>query len=767
MKEGILSAVKRGIARIVVKTKPTDFGLPTDLVNHVDQEFERRRNERRPFELQWRLNMAFIDGNQYMDINAAIMDLFEIPKLYWWQEREVFNHCAPIIETRIARISRMQPILKVRPATSEDYDLSGAKVETRLLDYFLNERLTMEDRNTLFQWMEGCGTAFLKPVWDSKLGQKVGMMNVQAEFQDVTANHLVSGDDEDKTVSSLTKDKRDLDGRLKIDDAGKKIADEISGDPSPDDFDKQHINVEQKGSGINAQTLEPIYEGDVDVIVVPPYEIFPDSCWHPTIDDCRKIMHARAYPVDEIYEKYGVKVDQEPVDSYKIQTTTLGLAGLGYGFYNFNQTVSKIEGYAVLKEEYERPTPAYPDGRLIVVAGHKLLHVGPLPYRVGPDDKADIGITKFDCLRRPGCFWGRSITERIIPVQRRYNAVRNRKAEFLNRVAIGQVIVEDGSLDVDWAENNAGSPGAIWIKKKGYADPHFMQTPGLPPEFHEEEEALLNEFTYISGVSEIARNSEAPPGIKSGVALAIAIEQDDTRLSHTVGNYEMGLVDCGKQVLRLYRQFATQKRMIRTVGPDMGLELMQWDNRDVRSDDIIIETSAMLAETPAQRRAMVFDMMQSGLFNDPDTGKLTKDGRAKVLDLMQFGHWELSDATDARQISKAEKENRLMDQGQQVQVSDVDDHALHVTRHNNYRLTDEYEEMNTQANGQLDIVFKMHTLAHLQAMHGSAGGAQPPGGSQPAQPSLPAGQGTPPAPGQGQSPMAGAPQITAAQGGGA
>ncbi len=759
MKDSMLSAVKRGISRIVVRTKPTDFGYPSDLVNYVDNEFERRRNERRPFELQWRLNMAFIDGNQYMDINAAIMDLFEIPKLYWWQEREVFNHCAPIIETRIARTSRMQPILKVRPATSEDYDLSGAKVETRLLDYFLNERLTKDDRNTLFQWIEGCGTAFLKPIWDSSLGQQIGMMTVKGEFQDVTAGHLL---DKEKDENGLGfKDPRDMDKRLRIDDAGKKIADDIGGNLSPEEFEKQHLSVEQKNGGIVAGTLEPIYEGDIDCIVVPPYEIFPDSCWHPTTDDCRKIMHARAYPVDEIYETYGVKVDQEPVDSYKIQTTTLGLAGLGYGFYNFNQTVSKIEGYAVLKEEYEQPSSAYPDGRLIVVAGHKLLHVGTLPYRVGPDNKPDIGLTKIDCLRRPGCFWGRSIIERLIPVQRRYNAVRNRKAEFLNRVAIGQVVVEENSLDVDNAAQNAGSPGFIWVKKKGFDDPHFMTTPSLPVEFREEEAALLDEFTYISGVSEITRHSEAPPGVKSGIALSIAIEQDDTRLSHTVGNYENGLVDCGKQILRLYRQFATQKRLLRTVGPDLELEIMQWDNRDVRSDDIIVETSAMLAETPAQRRAMVFDMLQSGLFNDPDTEKLTKEGRAKVLDLMQFGHWELSDSTDARQISRAEKENRIMAQGIMPQVSDIDDDIIHVTRHNNYRLTDEYEAMNKQAGGQLDLIYKMHTLAHLQKMHGEA---------QPQQPSLgPVGQGQPqPQPqAAGMPPQIAAamPQQAAAQGG--
>ena len=39
--------------------------------------------------------------------------------------------------------------------------------------------------------------------------------------------------------------------------------------------------------------------------------------------------------------------------------------------------------------------------------------------------------------------------ERIIPVQRAYNAVKNRKQEFLNRLSMGVITVEDGSVDTD------------------------------------------------------------------------------------------------------------------------------------------------------------------------------------------------------------------------------------------------------------------------------------------------------------------------------
>ena len=107
-------------------------------VDLVEKEFKRREEERRPLELQWQLNIAFVEGNQYMDINAAGMELVEIPEMYPWQEREVFNHIAPIIETREAKLSRMRTILKVRPGTGEQADLRASKIGSQLLHNIYN-----------------------------------------------------------------------------------------------------------------------------------------------------------------------------------------------------------------------------------------------------------------------------------------------------------------------------------------------------------------------------------------------------------------------------------------------------------------------------------------------------------------------------------------------------------------------------------------------------------------------------------------------------
>src|SRR5690606_16342150 len=106
----------------------------------------------------------------------------------------------------------------------------------------------------------------------------------------------------------------------------------------------------------------------------------------------------------------------------------------GYAYGMFRHSSTKIKNHAIVKEYYERPSRKYPHGRLIIVAGSKTLYVGTLPYMLGSDGTVDFPFVRTTCLDNPGMFWGKTVVERLIPIQRRYNALRNRKAEYLNLV---------------------------------------------------------------------------------------------------------------------------------------------------------------------------------------------------------------------------------------------------------------------------------------------------------------------------------------------
>lgn len=100
------------------------------IVKEVKQDFEERRQKRRPVELAWRLNMNFLMGNQYASITPT-GDIDDYGRQYYWQEREVYNHIAPIVETRLAKLTRVKSGVSIRPKTSDECDVQSAKIRNR------------------------------------------------------------------------------------------------------------------------------------------------------------------------------------------------------------------------------------------------------------------------------------------------------------------------------------------------------------------------------------------------------------------------------------------------------------------------------------------------------------------------------------------------------------------------------------------------------------------------------------------------------------
>lgn len=642
------------------------------LASFVNSEYEARITERRSFELQWRMNAEFVNGNQYLNINNISMTIEEVPKLFWYQEREVFNQIATIVETRIAKISRQKPSLKVRPASSDDVDTSSAKVSSMLLASTWNDQLMDESYEDFVSWLEITGTCLWKPVWNKDKGRIV--------YQGVQP--------------SQTPPDQEL-----------KLSNDIS---NPDPQTEEMLGRNQQ--------MVTIREGDIDTAVVPPYEFFPDSSWRRGLRACRSVIHARAYHLNEIEEMWGVQVEAEDVDSTSLQRTVSGLGGLGYGAGSFKTSIMKLKDHAIVKEYYEQPSKRYPQGRYIVVAGEKTLHVGTMPYMIGPDGEVDFPFIRCVSIDRAGCFWGSTVTERCIGIQRRYNALRNRKAEYLNLVAIGQWYVPVGSLDEGTELNNAPGNNIHYRPGINGAKPEPVQWPSLPSSFENEESTLLAEFTSISGVSELSRYSEAPSGVKSGVALGISKEQDDTRLSTSVQRVANSVVALGKGWLRLYRQFVQEPRLLRYIGGNREVDVREWEKSDLKSDDVFIENMSALSESPSQRRQMVFDLLNAGLFVRPELSNLDEESRQKVFQLLEFGHWETgADGDNMLQKTRARRENRDLMDGKQIMVMDFDDHMEHVHQHNRMRMQSEYEDlMKTPIGPMVNQLMMAHIAQHIQ-----------------------------------------------------
>ena len=152
-----------------MKAKNNNVNFAEDVVAEVKADFANRQKMRRPYELAWQLNMNFVMGNQYC-VASAQGAIEQEEKYYFWQEKQVFNHIAPIVETRLARLNRVRPRPIVRPFTNSDADVNAAKLTSKILRYVTDKTQLSQAIGRATNWSEVCGTAFYKVSWDSQAG---------------------------------------------------------------------------------------------------------------------------------------------------------------------------------------------------------------------------------------------------------------------------------------------------------------------------------------------------------------------------------------------------------------------------------------------------------------------------------------------------------------------------------------------------------------------------------------------------------------------
>jgi hypothetical protein len=101
-------------------------------------------------------------------------ELLEQNKTYYWQGQGVFNHIAPIIDTRLSKFSSITPNVSVRPKTDDDADVNAASLAEKLLENVSKKIELDKVVKKATVWSETCGTSFYKILWDSQGGNKIG-----------------------------------------------------------------------------------------------------------------------------------------------------------------------------------------------------------------------------------------------------------------------------------------------------------------------------------------------------------------------------------------------------------------------------------------------------------------------------------------------------------------------------------------------------------------------------------------------------------------
>ncbi|MDD6994601.1 MAG: hypothetical protein SPH68_03555 [Candidatus Borkfalkiaceae bacterium] len=601
------------------------------LAREVTFDFRARREARRQIENGWTLNVQFMSGNQYCDVTSEGA-VEEEDAQYFWQTHRVFNHIAPTVESRVAKLVKARPEVKAIPFSNEDADMRAAQLATGILSYSFERANVKKTVSDGVLWSEICGSVFYKVRWDEKAGRKVGV---------------------------------DMNG-------------------------------------------EPIFEGEVSVSVTPPYEIFPDR-WDCDFSSVQSIIHAQAVDVEYVFSAFGKAVPPDPESEF---------AGVNFGAKNaavFETPAAKTTrvqdkkagGRVILLERYSLPTKEHPNGKLEIVAGETLLYEGELPYNNGMRGERTFPFVKQDCLKQPARFFGTSIVDRLIPVQRAYNAVRNRKHEFLSRLSAGVVAVEDGSVDVDELAEEGLAPGKIVVYRQGSKAPEMMDFGSLPSDFKEEEEWLEKEFSVVSGVSDLSQSS-TPTRVTSATGLQLLLSQDDSRMAATKENMREAMTEIARQTVRLYKQFAGNARLLCVAGEGGKTQTYYFSAEELSCDDVLFKAEENM--TAEERKETILSLLSSGILAGDD-GKISQTNKNRILDAFGLGSYENCRDISALHEERAREENLTIREGGKATRDELDDDEAHIAEHTRYYFSQEGRALGEKEKKAL----LEHILRHKQA----------------------------------------------------
>ena len=590
-----------------------------DIIHNILEELEKRRGQRSTLEQQWTLNANFLCGNQYCEVRPYTGEIEQLEPVYDWLNRETFNNIAPLIQTRIANLKKINYMMKVKPATNELEDYAKAEVSTSVLQYTQKATDFEAKKDTMIYWNELCGNCFWLTWWDKDKGEKFAS----------------------ETVLSV------------------------------------------KDDGTESKKERAFYQGDIDYGLITPYEVFPESIFKQGVENQRSVILEQVKSVEDIYDLYGIDVEGSAIETFELTPVASG-GGLGYENTVISLGHRTAENAEKVITYFERPSKYKPNGLMVIIVGDEhLVYYGDMPY-------SRIPIIQSVCHEVPGQFFGKSVIQDLIPYQRTYNGCINSIHEYIKRLSLGNLLTEEGSIDIEEYEQHGLEPGAFLVYKNGTNPPVPVQNGSLPTEIMNERYNLKSDMEYVAGVSQLMVTGNAQQTNMSGTAIANLAEIDNTRLSLTGDHIRNSIRKLAVLWLEIYKRYATTHRILNYVGAnDIGKALV-WSAEDINSYDVeyVTENELLMSEDVQKQR--FFDMYNMGLFTD-DNGRIPMRVKIRAMEYMKAGNYTDIMNLNLLQMQAAQRENVFFENGVIPKISDFDEHEIHIEEHLRYILQMEFQ----------------------------------------------------------------------------
>ena len=546
------------------------FAPADKLVKKVDD----LRAQREMMERQWKINLAFYKGKQYVFYNRKSRRIESLPTddgdKPRYRVRLVSNQIAPNTQSLLARLVKSKPQFYGTPGQGSFEAQKATEVAENLLDYWWDQFHLTEKREEAMIWSIICGNGFWKVTWDDKAGKGMEVM---------------------------------------LDPEGQPIV-----DPLVKHFFKQFLEQ----SGENAERFEQrVYQGEIKVDVMSPFDVLLDDSAQ-VFEDCKYAFCVHPMDPKEIEERYGARLKSNAINRYPDET-------LPGPFASFEAKTK--ENVREVFYGYFLPGPKYPQGRFVVFTKSPdiILYDAPWPYPF-----EELPLVKFPGIRVPGQLWDQSIVEQAIPLQKELNRTLSQMIEYKNLTLKPQMLAPVGSL----RQRITDEPGAIFEYNPVAGQvPQSIPIPGLPGYVFDHLQDLGARLRDIFGLNEIIQG-DVPPNVEAGVAIDLLQEAAVDRLAPQIMLMEKSLERAGNQMLQLAQQYYTEPRMIILNGSGSKPKVQRFEGADMISGvQVKVEAGSGLPRTRAGRQARVMQLLQMGILSPAKAYKYMDMADFKTLQM--------------------------------------------------------------------------------------------------------------------------------------
>ncbi len=666
------------------------------LASAIEKFYKQDGNAKSQLSRQWEKIQRFLDGDQWIvwsdSGSTGLWNRLSVSRENEYIPRPVTNIMFHCYQTLKAYLTKTKPRSTVKPNSQDFKDKAAAKIATLCIEANYERLKDQENYEYAASVLLAYGTVFKKTFWDPSAGDVIDLPAPQP----------------------------------------------MMGDPS------------QQLAGIEGG--EPITEampiGDVNTVVIEPYRM--------TIDPLATDLHTAGFLMESAiqsldwivanYDKQGpgytglaATVKEEAALSGSLQRffdlkTSSGVKGDSSSRSGGSDKggSASLTNKAVVKEYYEKPSPNYTKGRLIVVANGVCLYAGDSPCE-GPDagDWHPYSDCRWELV--PGRYWAKGPMDAICDLQKRLNSIDATIILTRKTMAIPQKLVPKGSgiAPGSWT----GRPGQQIDFNAEAGTPVTVPAAGVDVSVFKEREQVIEEMKMLSGAMDIL-TGDRPPGVNAASALALLYEVGTGKLFPMLDRWKRLVESDQKKELRLISKNYREAR------PDF-IALLKRHNKDLAQGEIeaflgeslrdnanvVVEAGSNVPKLEAMKQMRLQEAAQAGAIDIS-----LPENRAEYQRQMGIVGFDNDIGPDKK---RAEWENDCLDNVMQFPdkapvVLLCDDDAVHISIHERRMKEPAWMELDQQ----IQQAYLMHNEEHntsqqrkmqMQAMQEMAMGQAPQG----------------------------------------